>query len=104
LSSSFHPSSFIVHNHHHHHHAIAFAREQSNPHRCFRRKNLGVFGKSSPLGRDFSDFTVLIACSMCVIDSDRRIVARCVPPSTTTTKRTRRNARAEFSHARDDDD
>ena len=42
-------------------------------HLCFRRKNRGVLGKSNPLGRVFKLFTLLIAASMCDIDSLRRM-------------------------------
>ena len=40
-------------------------------HLCFRRNHRGVLGKSKPLPRN--DFTELIACSMCVSESVRRM-------------------------------
>jgi len=57
---------------HHRHHPRARVAPRAS-HLCFRRKKRGVFGKSNPLGRVFKLFTLLIAASMCDIDSLRRM-------------------------------
>jgi len=60
-------------------------------HLCFRRNNRGVFGNSKPLPR--SDFTELIACSMCVNESDRRMAPLASRARVSSSSRSSRAAR-----------